>query len=47
MLYQAKKTRNANLNLQQNPYSQAQLRGMIAYVHMVNPRQAQPLKNAM
>lgn len=44
ILHQAKKTGAVSQDLQ---YSKAQVRGMIAYVHMVNPRQAQSLKEAM
>jgi RNA-directed DNA polymerase len=47
ILHQAQKTGLAAQNRHGHPYFEGYVRGMIAYVHMVNPKQAAPLREAL
>ncbi len=46
ILHRAKKDGLAAQNRERLPHFEAWLSGMIAYIHMVNPKQAQPLRQA-
>jgi RNA-directed DNA polymerase len=47
ILHRAKKEGLAAQNREKLPHFEAWLGGMIAYVHMVNPKQAEPLRKAL
>jgi retron-type reverse transcriptase len=47
ILHNARKTGLAAQNTENRPHFEAWLRGMIAYVHGVNPKQAEPLHAAL
>lgn len=47
ILHRARAEGLAAQNRENRPYFESWLRGMIAYVHMVNPQQAEPLRKAL
>jgi hypothetical protein len=47
ILHRAKREGLAAQNRTAQPHFEASIRGMIAYIHMVNPRQAEPLARAL
>jgi RNA-directed DNA polymerase len=47
ILHRAQSEGLAAQNREQHPHFDAWVRGMVAYVHMVNPRQATPLREAL
>jgi hypothetical protein len=47
ILHQAQKTGLAAQNRRNDPRFENQVRGLIAYAHMINPAQAQPLREAL
>jgi hypothetical protein len=47
ILHRAKFEGLAAQNREKLPHFEAWLSGMIAYIHMVNPRQAEPLRRAL
>jgi hypothetical protein len=47
ILHRAKSEGLAAQNRENHPHFEAWIRGMVAYVHMVNPQQAAPLRQAL
>jgi len=47
ILHQAKKTGLAAQNKRQHPHFEAHVRGMVSYIHMINPRQAEKLRESI
>ncbi|HVT82660.1 MAG TPA: reverse transcriptase family protein [Phycisphaerae bacterium] len=47
ILHQAQKTGLAAQNKRQHPHFEAHVRGMVSYIHMINPRQANGLRESL